>query len=270
VALAPTAAGSFAAATVVPEIMPVARAIDTMVQRLRGTADVLRQAAEDNAHAFKGPIATIRHAVEPLIGKAPTPQRLQPALAAVTASLDRLDGLVQSARRLDAATADLLEMAETRVVLSALVHALVADCRTMRAGQQVTVADALEPNLVVLGEPEVIESIVENLLDNALSFSPAGGTVMVNLSAEGEHARLNVSDEGPGVPAAGLPRIFDRYYSDRRLAPAGAEGLHFGIGLWIARQNARALGGEITASNRVPRGLCVRLSLPLAPAVKLL
>ena len=266
VALAPTAAGSFAAATVVPEIMPVARAIDTMVQRLHGTAEMLRQAAEDNAHAFKGPIATIRQAVEPLIGKAPAPQRLQPALAAMTASLDRLDGLVQSARRLDTATADLLEMAETRVVLSALVRGLLADCRAMRAAQQVTIADALEPNVVVLGEPEAIEGIVENLLDNALSFSPAGGTVRVSLTAEGSEARLSVLDEGPGVPAAALSRIFDRYYSDRRAAPAGEEAAHFGIGLWIARQNARALGGEITASNRAPSGFCVRLSLPLAPS----
>jgi two-component system sensor histidine kinase ChvG len=264
VALAPTAAGSFAAATVVPEIMPVARAIDTMVQRLHGTAETLRQAAEDNAHALKGPIATIRQAVEPLIGTAPTPQRLRTALAAMTASLDRLDGLIQSARRLDTATADLLEMAQTRVVLSALVRGLLADCRAMRAAQLVSIVDALEPNVVVLGEPEAIESIVENLLDNALSFSSPGGTVRVSLTAEGGEARLSVLDEGPGVPPAALSRIFDRYYSDRRAAPSGAEGAHFGIGLWIARQNARALGGEITASNRAPRGFCVRLSLPLA------
>lgn len=270
-ALAPGGVGGFLAVTDVPEMVPMARAIDGMVQRLRDAAELLRQAAEDNAHAFKGPIATIRQAVDPLQGAAVAPETLRAALAAVQASLDRLDGLVRSVRRLDGATADLLEMAQARVDLSALLRGLVADSRAMRAARRVTIAESLPPCVAVLGAADALESIFENLLDNALSFSPPGGTVRVSLAATAGTALVIVEDDGPGVPEAALSRIFERYYSDRRAvprdaAPAVVQPAHFGIGLWIARQNARALGGDIIAVNREPHGLSVRVRLNLAEA----
>jgi two-component system sensor histidine kinase ChvG len=267
-ALAQGEGGGFQDVTDVPEMVPVARAIDAMVQRLRDTAEMLRQAAEDNAHAFKGPIATIRQAIEPL-RTATLPDAARAALSAVQASLERLDGLVRSVRRLDTATADLLELAQGRVDLSALLRELVTDCRAMRAAQRVTITEQIAPGVSVLGAADAIESIFENLLDNALGFSPPGGIVRVTLAVTGDTALVKVEDEGPGVAEAALGRIFERYYSDRRAMPrdealAAAEPTHFGIGLWIARQNARALGGDITAVNRVPHGLSVRVRLKLA------
>jgi two-component system, OmpR family, sensor histidine kinase ChvG len=268
-ALATGAAGRFLDVTNVPEMVPVARAIDGMVHRLRDTAEMLRQAAEDDAHAFKGPIATIRQAVEPLLQATPQSEQLQMALPAVQAALDRLDGLVRSIRRLDTATADLLEISHIRVDLSALLHELIADSQTMWAAYEVSIVESLAAGVGALGEADAIESIFENLLDNALGFSPRHGKVRVTLDVTDETAQVNIEDEGPGVPGAALGRIFERYYSDRRAMPrsemlATGEPAHFGIGLWIARQNARALGGEITVANRVPRGLSVRVQLPLA------
>jgi two-component system sensor histidine kinase ChvG len=272
-ALAIDADGRFLDVTNVPEMVPVARAIDSMVNRLRDTAEILRQAAEDNAHALKGPIATIRQAVEPLFRTKPQSDQLQMALPAVQAALDRLDGLVRSVRRLDTATADLLEISHTRVDLSVLLHELVADSRAMWATSEVTIVESLAPGVAALGEADAIESIFENLLDNALSFSPPHGKVRLTLCATDETAELKIEDEGPGVPEIALGRIFDRYYSDRRDAPrnetpANGEPIHFGIGLWIARQNARALGGEIIAANRVPHGLWLCVRLPLAAPVQ--
>jgi two-component system sensor histidine kinase ChvG len=266
-ALEAGAAGRFLDVTDVPEMVPVARAIDAMVHRLRDTADMLRQAAEDNAHAFKGPIATIRQAVEPLHQAQPQPEPLRMALPAVQAALDRLDGLVRSIRRLDTATADLLEISHTRVDLSILLHELIVDCRAMRMAHEVAIVEALAPGVGVLGEADAIESIFENLLDNALDFSPPHGTIRVTLRVTDENALANIEDEGPGVPEGALGRIFDRYYSDRRAMPRSdipGEPAHFGIGLWITQQNVRALGGEITPANRMPRGLSVCVSLPLA------
>ncbi len=123
----------------------------------------------------------------------------------------------------------------------------------------------------MLGAADALESIFENLLDNALSFSPPGGTVRVSLAATAGTALVIVEDDGPGVPEAALSRIFERYYSDRRAVPRDAastvvQPAHFGIGLWIARQNARALGGDIIAVNREPHGLSVRVRLNLAEA----
>jgi two-component system sensor histidine kinase ChvG len=262
-ALEPAAAGGFAAVTSLSEIAPIAHAIDAMVLRLRGAAVQMRQAAEDNAHAFKGPIATIRQAVEPLAGGTPSAERVQLALAVVIAALDRLDGLVRSARQLDSAAADLLEIADQHVDLEALLHGLADEPRN----DGVTIAATLNP-AVVRGEADAIETVFENVVDNAVGFSPPGGTVRVTLATHDGRAVVTVEDDGPGVPAARLPYIFERYVTDRRAAPRAAQGAHFGIGLWIARQNVQALGGSITAQNRASGGLSVRIALPTAAAAR--
>jgi two-component system sensor histidine kinase ChvG len=123
------------------------------------------------------------------------------------------------------------------------------------------------PGLFVLGTEEMIETVLENLLDNAVSFSPPGSEILIHLTRGGAYAHLSVCDQGPGVPEEQLDRIFDRYYSERR-AEAASEGAasYFGIGLGIARRNVEAMGGAIEAENRMPCGLAVHVRLPLAPS----
>ncbi len=113
----------------------------------------------------------------------------------------------------------------------------------------------------------MLETVIENLLDNAISFSPPGGEVTLSLDADAAGAIITVEDQGPGVPDDKLDRIFDRYYTDRDpadAAPGGIENAHFGIGLWIARRNVEAIGGGIAAESRPGGGLRVRLRLPAA------
>jgi two-component system sensor histidine kinase ChvG len=117
----------------------------------------------------------------------------------------------------------------------------------------------------VLGSEGMIETVLENLIENAVSFSPAGSEILIHLARDGRFARLTIADQGPGVPPARIGRIFDRYYSERRNeAAVEAASTSFGIGLWIARRNVEAMGGTITAENRLPCGLTVRVRLPLA------
>jgi len=99
-----------------------------------------------------------------------------------------------------------------------------------------------------------------------VSFSPAGGEVLVHLSHDGRFAHLRVSDRGPGVPDEHIEQIFERYYSERRTdITEETPSSYFGIGLWIARRNVEAMGGTIFAENRSPHGLSVHVRLPLAP-----
>src|SRR5690606_19012989 len=103
--------------------------------------------------------------------------------------------------------------------------------------------------------------ILVNLLDNALSFTPPGGQINVSLRKEAGRAVLSVMDNGPGVPSEDLDRIFERYYSARR--QNSDEVGHLGLGLWVVKRNAEALGGEVQASNRVFGGLEISVTLPL-------
>jgi len=269
-------AGSFADRSNLPELADVAAEFDRMVEALYRSAADIRQTAEDNAHAFKTPIAVIRQSIEPLRRALPqNNQRAQRAIGVVEHSLDRLDGLVASARSLDEATADLIAKPQAPVDLGHVIGGLIQirsgilanhDVSIILASHDLTISADLLPGLYVLGTEEMIETVVENLIENAVSFSPPGSEILVRLTRDGRFARLSISDQGQGVPAEQLVRIFDRYYSERRSEPTSdAAFSYFGIGLWIARRNVEAMGGTIKAENLQPQGLAIHLRLPLAP-----
>jgi len=140
------------------------------------------------------------------------------------------------------------------------------DVSIILASHDLTISADLLPGLYVLGTEEMIETVVENLIENAVSFSPAGSEILVHLARDGRFAHLTISDQGTGVPTEQLERIFDRYYSERRAeAASDATSSYFGIGLWIARRNVEAMGGTVEAENLEPQGLAIHVRLPLAP-----
>jgi len=115
----------------------------------------------------------------------------------------------------------------------------------------------LAPSLV-LGEPDSLERAVLNLIDNAIKFSPEGGTVHVRLAG----GVLTVADDGPGIAAEDLPHVFDRFYrSDKSRNTPGT-----GLGLSIVAHTIATHGGEVAAGNRPQGGAIFTVKLPLAPA----
>jgi two-component system sensor histidine kinase ChvG len=259
--------GSFGERANLPELADVAAEFDRMVEALHRSAAEIRQAAEDNAHAFKTPIAIIRHSLEPLRRALPEGNsRAQRAFGVVESALDRLDGLVASARRLDEATADLLARPQVPVDLGRVIGRMVQTRAAIFPSRKLMITADLTPGIFVLGTEEMIETVLENLIDNAVSFSPPGGAILVRLMRDGRSAHITVSDHGPGIAPERLERIFDRYHSEQRPETANeASESYFGIGLWIARRNVEAMGGTIVAENRLPHGLSVHVRLPPVP-----
>ncbi len=264
---------SFAARNTVPELSAVAEDFDRLVDTLRDSSRSLRRAAEDNAHAFKTPIAVIRQSVEPLRRALPADNaRSQRALTMIEKSVDKLDGLVSFARRMDEAAADLLAPSRRRVDLSGLVERMASGYTGLLAERHLHMRSRIDGGLVVRASEETLETIIENLVENAVSFSPTDGVVSVRLSRIGGWAELVVDDEGPGVDPANLDRIFERYFSQREpgrgipgdeaaTPPTGSA--HFGIGLWIVRRNVEAFGGRVSAENRPAGGFRLSVTLPV-------
>jgi len=256
---------SFADATAIPELAQMGRVFDAMVGRFRHATELLRRAAEDNAHAFKGPLAVMRQATELLRRKVTGDATL--GITAINTSLDRLEGLVRSAQHLDVATADLLQVEWSRVNLSDAVSGFVDEYQITLGLRSTCLVAEIEPAIFVNGRSEMLETILENLVDNAVSFSPSGGRVMVRLAADATMAVLSVTDEGPGIDPRKLPYIFDRYYSSRptrgmAVNEDGPVATHFGIGLWLVRQNVHAMGGTVTAENSAIGGFTITVNLP--------
>ncbi len=296
------AGGSFAAQNTVPELHPVAHEFDRLVAVLRRSSESIRRAAEDNAHAFKTPIAVIRQAVEPLRRLTGAEPRGRQAVDMIDQALSRLDVLVSAARQMDEATADLQENPVTGVGLAELLQ------RTLSGYDAVEAARRVRFRLVVRARPSVraaedqLVTVIENVIDNAVRFSPVGGTIDIALARHEGMAELSIADQGPGVAPENLDRIFERYFSESTTnGPAGngefaetggtggtggtndttgsngaggtgstggTEGgdgePHFGIGLWIVRRHVETLGGRVRAENRPEGGLRVVLDLPRA------
>jgi two-component system sensor histidine kinase ChvG len=261
---------AFAARNVVPELASVARDFDRLVLDLRRVARDMRQTAEDNAHSFKTPLATIQSALEPIRRQLPANEpRSQRALAIIDSSVDRLKGLINAAQRLDINTADVIDAPRKLVDLTRLVADTIVHYREMLAGRNIRVVRRLDDEVMVRAGDGMLEIVVQNILDNAVSFSGPGTTIMVTLAAAAGTADLRVEDQGPGIASDRIDRIFERYFSARCDAAEGANtrntlvpGMHAGLGLWIVRRNVEALGGRVTAANRLGGGLSIRVSLP--------
>ena len=178
-----------------------------------------------------------------------------------------MEDLVASARRIDEAIAEMIDAPASPIKLSSMVE------NTARAfaeahGNNVKIVASIEPGIKVAASEEALETAIENLVDNAVSFAPPGSTVRLDLKQGGGRARLAVIDQGPGVPVDLLPAIFERHVSHRpQTNGAGARasgGPHFGLGLAIVRRNIELMGGRVAARNRPEGGFEVTISLPLA------
>lgn len=255
---------SFVSDIRIPELVGVAEEFDRLVNALYFSAKTIRQAAEENAHALKTPLAVISQSLEPL-KRAVGPQeaRARRSLELIERSVTRLDALVSAARRMDEAAAEVIDAPFGKVNFSALLHeALAAYAESLRA-RGLTLMQRIEPRVSVWGGEELLETVVENIFENALSFSPDGASVTVTLLRTGRYVEFSIEDEGPGVAPANLGRIFERYYSERSGDSEGEES-HFGIGLWIVRRNVEAMGGTVSAAVRDSGGLRVTVILRVA------
>lgn len=252
----------------VPELAGVARQFDAMVDRLRASAATIRETAEESAHALKTPIGAIRQSLEPLRHVVPeSDRRGRRAIEIIDQCCARLGQLVVEARRSIEAAAAMADPPTEQIDLGGVVSGLVEEMRGPSEAADVHLEAHVEHDVIVFGGDEAIETIVENLIDNAIGFSPPGGTVRVVVRSARRGAILTVLDQGPGVAPENFERIFEKGYSSRPqndTKPEAAPPENFGMGLWIVRRNVESMGGSIRVENRASSGLAVEIVLPLA------
>ncbi|MEM7569616.1 MAG: HAMP domain-containing sensor histidine kinase [Pseudomonadota bacterium] len=249
----------------VPELRGVTLEIDRLIATVDEGQDLMRQAAEENAHALKTPIAVIQQSLEPLRAhKGALEENAAISIDVIEKATLRLDTLVSAARTLDTVAADSLSAVREAVDVTQILNHLVSSYVPVAANKNVRIDLRAAPLLRALASEEMLETVLENLIENALSFAPTGSAITVDADREGKDVHLVIADAGPGVPDASLAKIFDRYFSQRPDASASNAPLHFGLGLWIVKRSVEAIGGSITAENRAPTGLKMSVTLPAA------
>ena len=250
------------------EVGHLSRALRSMTSALYNRIEAIERFAADVAHELKNPLTSLRSAVEtlPRAKREEDRERLNAIIQHDVRRLDRLISDISNASRLDAELAR--ESAEP-VDLGKLAETMVSIHRDVAATRKVNVV--LEPQqgkfpAVTLGHDSRLAQVINNLIDNAVSFSSEGGTVSVALRTEEDRIVATVSDEGPGI-RGDISRIFQRFYTDR---PDGEHfGDHSGLGLAISKQIIEAHRGTISAANRTERsGAVFTVVLPRAPIEK--
>ena len=145
-----------------------------------------------------------------------------------------------------------------RVDLQQLARAAVADVLPQAAAKAIDVGLATDTQAVVAGQPEPLQILLRNLLENAVKYTPEGGCVDIAIEQDGPAVALLVEDSGPGIPEPEQDRVFDRFYRAPEAAAAGS-----GLGLAIVRSIAQRHGASVSLA-RSPRlgGLQVRVRFP--------
>lgn len=268
-----SASVAFADINRVPELAGIAEEFDRMSGSLRLAAEEGRSAADEAAHAFKTPIATIAHALVPLRNAVPADNvRARRSVELIEQTTARLDALVTASRRMEQARCRIIHPPRWRLDLGTFMRDAVASKAAVLDEPAVRLTVDADNAIYVYGNDDLLETIVDSIVDNAVAVSPADGSIAVTVRQRDGEAVCYIEDDGPGLPAETIDRIFDRYTSYQPATNGGigadeeADGrsARFGIGLWVVRRNVEALGGQIRAENRSLGGLRIVMTLPLA------
>lgn len=250
------------------EVGDLSVSLREMTDAIWNRMDAIERFAADVAHEIKNPLTSMRSAVE-TVQRVKTDEQRQRLLSIIHHDVQRLDRLISdisNASRLDAelsrARAEPADVGQMLTMLANIHDATLGNAETLRevaaeAGGDVTDAplpvrvEVDLPNtrngLVVPGLEGRLTQVFQNLLSNALSFSPPGGVVRFKARSFPDRVEITCEDQGPGIPEGKLDAIFDRFYSER--PKSEAFGKHSGLGLSISKQIIDAHQGRIFAGN---------------------
>lgn len=242
------------------EIQALGRAFEEMRVALEGKAHVERY-TQSLAHEFKAPLSAIRGAAELLAEDMPAADRAR-FVANLRAESDRLQLIVDRLLELAALESRRAGAAHGRVDLAEVIEDAAKLAAPIARTRGITLETSAAPASCVAGDKFLLSQAITNLVQNALDFTPTGGTVSVRLHAADGQATVEVEDSGAGIPEYALEKVFERFYSLPR-PDTGRKSS--GLGLSIVREIARLHGGEIVLANRPEGGARATLRLPQFP-----
>lgn len=232
------------------EIGNLARSLADMTETLRARIDATEAFAADVSHELKNPLASLASALQG-IERVSDPALRDQLMAVANDDVRRLDRLISDISEASRLDAQLTRTKFERVDIGTILENLLAerDARGANGGVRIAFARPQSGSTQVMGDAGRLARVFENLIDNAVSFSPADGVVRLSATRSDDSVIATVEDEGPGVPEDSRDAIFERFHS---LRPEGeAFGRHSGLGLAIARTIITGHDGTISVKDRV-------------------
>ena len=238
------------------ELRPLAVAFDEMFDRLEDSFTRLSQFSADLAHELRTPIANIRGEGEVALTRARTPEEYREVIESSVGECERLSGIVDILLFLARAEAAERHIQRTLFNARTAVEKIAAFYEPIAEEHQTAITCVGEGD--IQADPMLFGRAVSNLVENALRYTPPGGTIQIILAARATDSRISVKDTGCGIGADHLPRIFDRFY--RADSSRSSEGS--GLGLALVKSIMDLHGGAAVVESAVGRGTTVTLTFP--------
>ena len=241
------------------EIERMAQTWNEVLERLEISVKRIRQFTSDASHELRTPLALIRATAELALRRDRDAEDYRASLRQIELEAGRMTVLTESLLALARGDAGGLGMAIQPTDLNHIARAVVEQHDTVAAGRGVALRAVTPcPPADVAADPAGIRRILWILIENALKYTPAGGSVTVCVMDDARRVTLSVEDTGEGIPAEALPHIFERFY---RADPARGSGDGFGLGLSIAQAIAEAHGSSIGVTSSPGAGSRFQFSL---------
>jgi two-component system OmpR family sensor kinase len=221
------------------EVRPMVTELNALLERLREAFEAQRRFTADAAHELRSPLTALQLQIQ-LIERARSPEEIREAVDALRAGVKRASRLVGQLLTMAQLEPDAAQERPAEVQLDQIAAAVVAELEPLAEAKNVTLRLGRVEPVRVTGHAAGLDTLVRNLVDNALRYTPSGGRVTLEVRNENGRAVLEVSDTGPGIPPEERRRVFDRFY---RLPGSAAGGS--GLGLSIVRQIADAHRAEV-------------------------
>jgi heavy metal sensor kinase len=241
------------------ELDRLAAVLNDMLARLERSFTAVRHFSADAAHELRTPLTILKGEIEVTLQASRSEEEYRQILTSCLEEVDRLSALVQDLLFLARSDSGNVTVTDTPVDLSAIFTEVTQPLRALAESASLTLTAPSPLPLWVNGNASMLFRLIFNLGENAIKYTPAGGTVALQLTQDGSTAVLQVQDTGPGIPPADQARIFDRFY---RGDPARSRG-GTGLGLALVRSIVSLHKGQIAVDSEVDKGTCFRVTLPL-------
>lgn len=239
------------------------RAFNSMLNRVGGLMESLKQVSTDIAHDLRTPLSRLKQSLEEVGGGQASMEEMRSGIADATAQIDEILSTFSALLRIAQVESGTRRSGFQTTELSALVETVAADFVVVAEGKGQSISTKIDPDILIDGDRELLTQLMVNLIENAIRHTHVGSHIRIDLSRSAEMVTLIVADDGPGVSEDERERIFERFFRSERSRTTPGNGL----GLRLVKAVAELHGGTVVAFDCAP-GLGIRLSLPAKPSLR--
>jgi heavy metal sensor kinase len=242
------------------ELERLSISLNRMIERLDEAFQHINRFSADASHELRTPLTILQLELEGIAQDHRRDVALGDQIGSALEETHRMSRIVESLLAISRLDAGEVKMDKTRFDLGELAASTADEMRLLAEEKSIRLCSHSEASIHVEGDRTRLQQVIVNLIDNAIKYTQEGGTVEIRVGQEGNAAVLEVSDDGPGIPAHALPHVFERFYRADKARSRASGGA--GLGLSIVKAICAAHKAEVKVSSQEGRGSCFRVELP--------